>query len=547
MDPVKAIGRTGVLGGFVNKFDGGVELLDDLDDHWTAKHHKGERNWFIQELQELAADMSVRITILSGDVHLGAVGQFFSNKILGLPKDQDHRYMPNVISSAIVNTPPADLVADALNKRNKIHHLDEDTDENMMPMFPEDVNNKTRNNKHLLPRRNWCSIREYKPELTPPPTPSPPGTPASAYNQAPPLTRSLSLGRGSSLPGAGLIRRLSQRGSRNVPPVSYPQRMNDPEYFDRRQSSDVPRRASVDMATVGHAQTASDGELTRAPNARPNPFLRRPTIMLPDRPTHMINLRGGLDVRLNCENERGDPAGTTTEYRLIVPTLDYRGPGDPNPEAVKPKGRLSKLFGGGNRRSSAQYQQQDYSRESLTPPPGQHNRPMSDSYDSLQHAEPAVPVSVAAVHARHSRRDSLSPPDKVQPQPAPPQQQLGPNGLPIRVKKTRPAANTGVPVPPQQSSSAAAVASSRPPQPAVSMRRQDPAQPATAGARRPETYAGPNTVIPATLPGPPSGPPPSGQGQGAASAGQRPVLQPTASERRRMSSEVKRGAAAGYV
>lgn len=24
---------------------GGVELLDDLDDHWTAKNHKGERNF----------------------------------------------------------------------------------------------------------------------------------------------------------------------------------------------------------------------------------------------------------------------------------------------------------------------------------------------------------------------------------------------------------------------------------------------------------------------------------------------------------------------
>lgn len=53
-----------MLGGFLNKFDGGVEILDDLDDHWTAKNHKQERNWFIQELQELAADKSVRVTIL---------------------------------------------------------------------------------------------------------------------------------------------------------------------------------------------------------------------------------------------------------------------------------------------------------------------------------------------------------------------------------------------------------------------------------------------------------------------------------------------------
>ena len=163
MDPVKALGRTGLLGGFLNKFDGGVEILDDLDDHWTAKNHKDERNWFIEELQWLAAEKSVRITILGGDVHLAAIGQFYSNPKLKIPKDKDHRYMPNVISSAIVNTPPPELMGDVLNKRNKTHHLDEDTYEDMIPMFTHDTDGRPRNNKRLLPRRNWCSIREYHP------------------------------------------------------------------------------------------------------------------------------------------------------------------------------------------------------------------------------------------------------------------------------------------------------------------------------------------------------------------------------------------------
>lgn len=70
MEPVKALGRAGLLGkGLLNKMDGGVEILDDLDDHWTAKHHKDERNWFIQELQDLAAEKSVRVTVL-GYVYL---------------------------------------------------------------------------------------------------------------------------------------------------------------------------------------------------------------------------------------------------------------------------------------------------------------------------------------------------------------------------------------------------------------------------------------------------------------------------------------------
>lgn len=99
----------------------------------------------------------------SGDVHLAAIGQFYSNPSLNLAKDKDYRYMPNVISSAIVNAPPPELMADILNKRNKVHHMDSNTDEGMIPIFTHDVDGKNRNNKHLLPRRNWCSIRQYHP------------------------------------------------------------------------------------------------------------------------------------------------------------------------------------------------------------------------------------------------------------------------------------------------------------------------------------------------------------------------------------------------
>lgn len=64
LDPIKALGKTGLFGNVFNKFDGGVEVLDDLDDHWTAKNHKDERKVIIEDLQDLAADRSVRITIL---------------------------------------------------------------------------------------------------------------------------------------------------------------------------------------------------------------------------------------------------------------------------------------------------------------------------------------------------------------------------------------------------------------------------------------------------------------------------------------------------
>lgn len=64
LDPIKALGKTGLFSNVFNKFDGGVEVLDDLDDHWTAKNHKDERKIIIEDLQDLAADRSVRVTIL---------------------------------------------------------------------------------------------------------------------------------------------------------------------------------------------------------------------------------------------------------------------------------------------------------------------------------------------------------------------------------------------------------------------------------------------------------------------------------------------------
>ncbi|KAI0473679.1 hypothetical protein GGR56DRAFT_666767 [Xylariaceae sp. FL0804] len=212
MDPIKALSKAGMLGNLLNRFDGGVEVLDDLDDHWTAKNHKDERKVVIEDLQDLAAERSVRVTILSGDVHLAAVGQFYSNPQLHLAKHKDFRYIPNIISSAIANAPPPDLLADVLNKRNKVHHFDKDTDEDMIPIFSHGVDGKARNNKHLLPHRNWCSIREYVPGHTPPSTP-PPEDYEYTPEGTPPGSRS------------GLFRRFSLSKSRG--PASRPDTSRD--------------------------------------------------------------------------------------------------------------------------------------------------------------------------------------------------------------------------------------------------------------------------------------------------------------------------------
>ncbi|KAI1185933.1 hypothetical protein F5B17DRAFT_10834 [Nemania serpens] len=165
--PIKFMNRRfGFGGGVFNHFDGSVDLLDDLDDHYTARTHKKERNALVERLQGLCAEFSVRLTILGGDVHLAALGRFYSNPNLHIPAEEDHRYMVNVVSSAIVNKPPPTAIANLLASRNKIHHLNADTDETLMALFNKDPGNlnKTRSSNHVtMPSRNYAILTENSP------------------------------------------------------------------------------------------------------------------------------------------------------------------------------------------------------------------------------------------------------------------------------------------------------------------------------------------------------------------------------------------------
>ncbi|KAK4547276.1 hypothetical protein LTR36_000931 [Oleoguttula mirabilis] len=160
--------RFGLAGGFFNSFDGGVDLLDDLDDHYTAHQHKKERKELVLRLQHLAKEHSIRISILGGDVHLAALGRFYSNPKLDIRVENDWRYMANIVSSAITNKPPPQAVANLLARRNKIHHLDHDTDETLLELFDKNpgsgepgVKPKTAENNHAtMPSRNYAIICE---------------------------------------------------------------------------------------------------------------------------------------------------------------------------------------------------------------------------------------------------------------------------------------------------------------------------------------------------------------------------------------------------
>ena len=47
---------------------------DDLKDHWTNDDHEGERKRLIETLFKTAEALQLRVTVLSGDVHVAAWG-----------------------------------------------------------------------------------------------------------------------------------------------------------------------------------------------------------------------------------------------------------------------------------------------------------------------------------------------------------------------------------------------------------------------------------------------------------------------------------------
>lgn len=83
---------------FAKNAFGLFELADDLRDSWGHQAHHEERNMMIAHLQEIAVKKNVRISLLSGDVHLGGIGL--------IAKEQDSwasDTIPQIITSPIGN------------------------------------------------------------------------------------------------------------------------------------------------------------------------------------------------------------------------------------------------------------------------------------------------------------------------------------------------------------------------------------------------------------------------------------------------------------
>lgn len=86
---------------------GQQELEDDLRDHWTSLPLRAERLRLIHRLFQFSQDTGCRVTVLSGDVHVAALGVLESRRSA---TDTHAQVITQLTSSGVVHPPPAAMV-----------------------------------------------------------------------------------------------------------------------------------------------------------------------------------------------------------------------------------------------------------------------------------------------------------------------------------------------------------------------------------------------------------------------------------------------------
>lgn len=165
----RAAGKSGLMEGILSPF-GDVDIIDELRDQWTHESKDLERTYLIRTLQHISHQRSIRMTFLSGAVNVCGAGLVHDPS-----HPVDHKTMYQIISSSVVNTPPSSYVLKLLNSSKPLYipanaqrstpSVPTDTKEDMIELFTHDVTGQPRDNKKLMPRRNYVAIVAYDPEV----------------------------------------------------------------------------------------------------------------------------------------------------------------------------------------------------------------------------------------------------------------------------------------------------------------------------------------------------------------------------------------------
>ena len=140
-----------VLEAFLGAVPGQQELEDDLQDHWSSRSHKGERNRMVHRLFKIQEN-GIRVTILSGDVHVAAFGMLENNRA---EYNGPTRVINQLISSAIVHPAPGKMVLFALT-----HLLD--TEKEIDPAIISRMGTFPGTDTKFVGARNFLSLEPDK-------------------------------------------------------------------------------------------------------------------------------------------------------------------------------------------------------------------------------------------------------------------------------------------------------------------------------------------------------------------------------------------------
>lgn len=133
----------------IDAIPGEQDVEDDLRDRWGSKPHVKARETLVQRLLRAAAANRVRVTLLSGDVHMAALGMIKSTRQPAAPPDAHIIY--NLVSSPIVHAPPSKLAIFALKLLDKELEIGRDIDAKMLKLPGADA--------RYLAQRNWLRLR----------------------------------------------------------------------------------------------------------------------------------------------------------------------------------------------------------------------------------------------------------------------------------------------------------------------------------------------------------------------------------------------------
>jgi hypothetical protein len=125
---------------------------DDLKDHWSHDDHEGERKRLLEVLSSFARDKKIRVSLVSGDVHVAAWGTAYRKD---LPASETWSQMHQFTSSAVVH--PSLM---GVTERLFLAWLNSNAKkpQNIDVQYVAEVMNFPGHDAHVMAARNWLAL-----------------------------------------------------------------------------------------------------------------------------------------------------------------------------------------------------------------------------------------------------------------------------------------------------------------------------------------------------------------------------------------------------